>query len=158
MIEVTDNEKKAIDEAKEAGQKIYGMTVYIQKECLLKAARAFLVFRAVEEFGQILVYRPSSQDIEDEKFELDFSFLVASNEDLEKIQSAASNVSEIEKVVGKEVSEFHLEGEETAVQEKEQTAAAPAKEEEKKPASEPKTSYLGRQCNGRGRCKSFRTV
>ena len=74
MIEVTDNEKKAIDEAKEAGQKIYGMTVYIQKECLLKAARAFLVFRAVEEFGQILVYRPSSQDIEDEKFELDFSF------------------------------------------------------------------------------------
>ena len=91
LIEVTDNEKKAIDEAKEAGQKIYGMTVYIQKECLLKAARAFLVFRAVEEFGQILVYRPSSQDIEDEKFELDFSFLVASNEDLEKIQSAASN-------------------------------------------------------------------
>lgn len=51
LIEVTDNEKKAIDEAKEAGQKIYGMTVYIQKECLLKAARAFLVFRAVEEFG-----------------------------------------------------------------------------------------------------------
>lgn len=72
----------------------------------------------LNEFGQILVYRPSSQDIEDEKFELDFSFLVASNEDLEKIQSAASNVSEIEKVVGKEVSEFHLEGEETLYRKK----------------------------------------
>ena len=33
---------------------------------------------------------------------------MASNEDLEKKQSAASNVSEIEKVVGKEVSEFHF--------------------------------------------------
>ena len=150
LIEVTDNEKKAIDEAKEAGQKIYGMTVYIQKECLLKAARAFLVFRAVEEFGQILVYRPSSQDIEDEKFELDFSFLVASNEDLEKIQSAASNVSEIEKVVGKEVSEFHLEGEETA--------AAPAKEEEKKPAPEPKKAAPAKKKAVVGKPATSRTV
>lgn len=157
-IEVTDSEKKAIDEAKEAGQKIYGMTVYIQKECLLKAARAFLVFRAVEEFGQILVYRPSSQDIEDEKFELDFSFLVASNEDIEKIQSAASNVSEIEKVVGKEVSEFHLEGEETTVQEKEQTAAAPAKEEEKKPASEPKKAAPAKKKAAIGKPATSRTV
>lgn len=158
LIEVTDNEKKAIDEAKEAGQKIYGMTVYIQKECLLKAARAFLVFRAVEEFGQILVYRPSSQDIEDEKFELDFSFLVASNEDIEKIQSAASNVSEIEKVVSKEVSEFHLEGEETAVQEKEQTAAAPAKEEEKKPASEQKKAAPAKKKAAVGKPATSRTV
>ena len=158
LIEVTDSEKKAIDEAKEAGQKIYGMTVYIQKECLLKAARAFLVFRAVEEFGQILVYRPSSQDIEDEKFELDFSFLVASNEDIEKIQSAASNVSEIEKVVGKEVSEFHLEGEETTVQEKEQTAAAPAKEEEKKPASEPKKAAPAKKKAAVGKPATSRTV
>lgn len=157
-IEVTDSEKKVIDEAKEAGQKIYGMTVYIQKECLLKAARAFLVFRAVEEFGQILVYRPSSQDIEDEKFELDFSFLVASNEDIEKIQSAASNVSEIEKVVGKEVSEFHLEGEETTVQEKDQTAAAPAKEEEKKPASEPKKAAPAKKKAAVGKPATSRTV
>ena len=158
LIEVTDSEKKAIDEAKEAGQKIYGMTVYIQKECLLKAARAFLVFRAVEEFGQILVYRPSSQDIEDEKFELDFSFLIASNEDIEKIQSAASNVSEIEKVVGKEGSEFHLEGEETAVQEKEQAAAAPAKEEEKKPASEPKKAAPAKKKAAVGKPATSRTV
>ena len=41
------------------------MTIIVQKECLLKAARAFLVFRAVEEHGEILVYRPSSQDIEE---------------------------------------------------------------------------------------------
>ncbi len=50
------------------------MTVYIQKECLLKAARAFLVFKAVEEFGEIIVYNPTSQEIEDEHFDNDFSF------------------------------------------------------------------------------------
>lgn len=75
-IELTDNEKKLIDEAISAGLKIYGMTVTVASDCLLKAARAFLVFKAVEELGQILVYRPSSQDIEDEKFDLLFSFML----------------------------------------------------------------------------------
>ena len=84
-IELTDSEKKAVDSAIAEGKKIYGFTVYVQQECLLKAARAFLVFRAVEDFSDIVVYRPSSQDIEDEKFELDFSFLVSSAEDLSLI-------------------------------------------------------------------------
>ena len=116
--------KKLIDEAISAGLKIYGMTVTVASDCLLKAARAFLVFKAVEELGQILVYRPSSQDIEDEKFDLSFSFYVASGEGFDKLEHAASNVSEIDKVEGKEITEFHLEGE------AEQTAQAP--EETKK--------------------------
>ena len=84
-IELTDHERETVTTAKDAGMHIYGMTIIVQKECLLKAARAFLVFRAVEEHGEILVYRPSSQDIEDEKFDLDFSFYIASNEELDKI-------------------------------------------------------------------------
>ena len=128
-IELTDSEKKAIDEAKEAGQKIYGMTVFIQKECLLKAARAFLVFRAVEEFGEILVYRPSSQDIEDEKFELDFSFIVSSNEDVEKIKDVAANVSEIENVVAGEMTHFKIEGENDEPEQVKEQTASPTKDE-----------------------------
>ena len=80
QIDLTDQERDAVMTAKDSGMHIYGMTVMIQKECLLKAARAFLVFREVEAFGEILVYRPSSQDIEDEKFEQEFSFYVASPE------------------------------------------------------------------------------
>lgn len=98
-VELTDHEKDLFKNAEESGQKVYGITVYIQKECLLKAARAFLVFKAVEEFGQILIYRPSSQDIEDERFEYDFSFYLSSEEELDKIVSAAKAVSEIEDVV-----------------------------------------------------------
>ena len=56
IFELTDNEKKLIDEAISAGLKIYCMTVTVASDCLLKAARAFLVFKAVEELGQILVY------------------------------------------------------------------------------------------------------
>ena len=82
---LSESEKDKIKQAEEGGAHIYGMTIYIQKECLLKAARAFLVFKAVEEFGEILVYNPSSQDIEDEKFDCDFSIFIASDEPYEKI-------------------------------------------------------------------------
>lgn len=141
-IELTDNEKKLIDEAISAGLKIYGMTVTVASDCLLKAARAFLVFKAVEELGQILVYRPSSQDIEDEKFDLSFSFYVASGEGFDKLEHAASNVSEIDKVEGKEITEFHLEGEaEQTAQAPEETKKADKEEkEEKTPAAKTESS------------------
>ena len=121
-VEATDYEKKylnivpaegeenAISEAKAEGKKIYGVTVYVNKECLLKAARAFLVFRAVENLGQILINRPTSQDIEDEKFELDFSFYLASAEPLDKIIEAAKSVSEIDEVIGEEIVETTEKG------------------------------------------------
>lgn len=140
-IELTNNEKNLIDEAISAGLKIYGMTVTVASDCLLKAARAFLVFRAVEELGQIVVYRPSSQDIEDEKFDLSFSFFVASGESFDKLEHAASNVSEIDKVFGKEITEFHIEGEaEQTAQASEETQKAPEKKEEKAPAAKTETA------------------
>lgn len=131
-FELTDSEHAAVMEAKDSGLKIYGFTVFVQKECLLKAARAFLVFRAVEEFGQIVVYRPSSQDVEDEKFDLSFSFFVASTEDIEKIRAAAENVSEVEKVIAAEVTEFHVEGEKVEAP-KEETSPAPVGQKETSP-------------------------
>ena len=137
-IELTEEEKKAIREAESNGQHIYAMTVHIQKDCLLKAARAFLVFKAVEDFGQILVYRPSSQDIEDEKFEFDFSFFLASEEETDKIVAAAKAVSEIEKV---DAEEIHLEEylKEAAAQE-EQQAKESATEQKEAPAEVPKAA------------------
>ena len=137
-IELTEEEKKAIREAESNGQHIYAMTVRIQKDCLLKAARAFLVFKAVEDFGQILVYRPSSQDIEAEKFELDFSFFLASEEETDKIVAAAKAVSEIEKV---DAEEIHLDEylKEAAAQEEQQAKEA-ATEQKEAPAEVPKAA------------------
>ena len=75
-FELNSSDRTKLKEAENNGLHIYGMTVYIQKECLLKAARAFLVFKAVEEFGEIIVYNPTSQEIEDEHFDNDFSFFI----------------------------------------------------------------------------------
>lgn len=119
-IELTNSEKEAVKNAEGSGKHVYGFTVYIHQDCLLKAARAFLVFKAVEDFGEIIVYRPSSQDIEDEKFELDFSFFLASEDALDKIIAAAKAVSEIDTVLAEEVKSDILE-------KKEEMALAEAK-------------------------------
>jgi len=108
-LELSDTEKDEVAAAKEEGKHVYAITVYVNQDCLLKAARAFLVFRAVEGLGQIFANHPSSQDIEDEKFELDFSFCVASNESLDAIIAAAKDVSEIDDVVGEEITEVEEE-------------------------------------------------
>ena len=145
-IVLTDDQKHVFRTAKEQGKNAFGMTVYIQENCLLKAARAFLVYKAVEERAEIIVCSPSAQDIEDEKFDLDFSLIVVTDTSLDEILHAARNVSEIEKVVG---SELELKDDETS---KEETAvstetaaskpaqkaasAAPAKND-KKPAGKP---------------------
>ena len=158
-IELTNDEKKAIREAESNGQHIYVMTVHIQKDCLLKAARAFLVFKAVEDFGQILVYRPSSQDIEDEKFEFEFSFFLASEESEDKIVAAAKAVSEIEKVDAEEIhlDEYVKEAEaqeeqqakEATAEQKEAPAEAPKVAEKKAPAANAKKQTNAKPVTGR---------
>ncbi len=138
-LNISPNEAEAakIMEAAESGKHVYGFTVYVEKECMLKAARAFLVFKAVEEFGQILLYNPVSADIEAEKFESDFSIFVATTEDCEKIIAAAKAVSEIEEVVGGEIKEEkEEEGKETAPAVQEETADAPAETPAAKPQSQ----------------------
>ena len=158
-IEMTNDEKKAIREAESNGQHIYVMTVHIQKDCLLKAARAFLVFKAVEDFGQILVYRPSSQDIEDEKFEFEFSFFLASEESEDKIVAVAKAVSEIEKVDAEEIhlDEYVKEAEaqeeqqakEATAEQKEAPAEAPKAAEKKAPAANAKKQTNAKPVTGR---------
>lgn len=158
-IELTNDEKKAIREAESNGQHIYVMTVHIQKDCLLKAARAFLVFKAVEDFGQILVYRPSSQDIEDEKFEFEFSFFLASEESEDKIVAVAKAVSEIEKVDAEEIhlDEYVKEAEaqeeqqakEAAAEQKEAPAETPKAAEKKAPAANAKKQTNAKPVTGR---------
>lgn len=99
-IRLDDAQQHVIKTAEEQGKKVYGLTVTVQESCILKAARAFLVFKAVEEKGEIIVSNPSTQDIEDEKFELDFSMIVISDLGIEEVMGAATNVSEIASVEG----------------------------------------------------------
>lgn len=130
---------ETLDKLKAVQTNLYGLTVHINHECLLKAARAFLVFKAVEDFGEILVYSPSSQDIEDEKFEFDFSIIISAESELPPILEAVKAVSEIESVDADKVTpdmyEKPEEAEVAATAETAASAAAPAPAQAATPAA-----------------------
>ncbi|MGN0401009.1 MAG: chemotaxis protein CheW [Acetatifactor sp.] len=143
-IPLDDSQVKVIRAAKKQGKNVYGINVLIQENCILKAARAFLVFKAVEEYAEIIVSEPSAQDVEDEKFDRDFTLIVISDASLETVLKAAENVSEIEKVVGAPIvleNNIHYKdmGEAEAEEPKEEIQGAPAAENSSalKPAASP---------------------
>ncbi len=91
-------ERNAIQKAYDIGMNVFGITVYIQETCILKAARAFLVFKTLEDLGEVIKSEPDVQDIEDEKFDLDFSLILLTKESLESIKKDILNISEIQNV------------------------------------------------------------
>jgi len=132
-ITLDDSQINVINEAKKQGKHICGVNVVVHENCILKAARAFLVFKAVEEKGEIIISEPSTQDIEDEKFDRDFTLIVLTDSSLEDIIKAASSVSEIASVTGEYIElennkNYHKEEEvkESAEPEENVQTAAPA--------------------------------
>ncbi len=132
-IKLGDSERTVLKEAVKQGKNAYGLTVSIQESCILKAARAFLVFKAIEEDGEIIVSDPPTQEIEDEKFGWDFSLLIISDSPLEKVIEAAKNVSEIQDVTG---DVLDLDREETAAS-VEETETKPEEEQHAVPSAAP---------------------
>ena len=151
-LKLDENDISKIREASESGLNIYGLTIHVQKECLLKAARAFLVFKALEDFGEILHYDPSSSDIEDEKFDLAFSCIISSDStDIEAMKSAVGAVSEIESVdIGKVTAEMYEKPVEEAPKEEAKTevsAPAPAAEKPAAKASQKSSAPAKKAAN-----------
>ncbi len=95
VLTINETENEAIAKAAEEGLSAYAINVEIQETCVLKAARAFLVFKALEEQGEIIKSLPDAQAVEDEKFDFDFSVVVLTKSTEEAIKAAVMNVSEI---------------------------------------------------------------
>lgn len=126
-VALDESQVNVIREAQKQGKKVYGLNIMVQESCILKAARAFLVFKAVEEMSEIIVSDPSAQDVEDEKFDRDFTLIVLSDVEIDKIIKAASAVSEIEKVTGAPIDLANNEHASAVIEE-----TAPVEEEPKK--------------------------
>ena len=143
-IAFDDSQIRVIKEAMKQGKNVYGINVVVQESCILKAARAFLVFKAVEEKGEIIVSMPSAQDVEDEKFDKDFTLIVLSDYSLDDIIKSAESVSEIAQVTGavlelEKTKNYHAEEEaiEPAEEKKEAVAEVKAAEQPKKEEKKP---------------------
>lgn len=135
-IPISEYEITAMENAKKEGQNVFGITVYLQETCILKAARAFLVFKSVESKGELIKSVPSTEKIEDEEFDFDFSWILATKEDKDTIRKLIMNVSEIADVA---IDDFPYSVESTTEKTEKNETVVKAKEEKKEPAKKPAT-------------------
>ena len=98
-IKIDEHEKKAIVKAGLLGLNVVGLTIYIHEYCVLKGARAFMINRTLEEYGEIIKLNPSAQDLEDEKYDYDYSAFIITKESPENIKNIATGVSEVKEVI-----------------------------------------------------------
>lgn len=93
-----DFEYTVINQSKEQGFSAYELTITLREDCLLKAARVFMVFEILENSGEVIKSIPSVDLLEEEKFDSKFTVAFVTKESSEDIKNKVMKVSEIEDV------------------------------------------------------------
>lgn len=122
----------------EQGFQSYQIKVTLDEKTMLKAARVFMVFEALEQFGEIIKSTPPAEDLEEEKFDLDFVVTLITKSNIDEIVERIYNISEIAKV---EYRRIDAEKIKRATSEKEaQKKAAQEEAKEQKQKTQAKAS------------------
>lgn len=135
QIEMSFNEyeKEIVNAGSSKGMHIYLIQVKLDEGCLLKAARTYMVFRNLEEIGEVIKSNPSVQELEEEKFDNMFTIAFLTEKSAEAVKHSIDDISEVSEVA---VSEFIAEPEEEEVKsEIEKTTAATSATPKKKEAA-----------------------
>ncbi|MBY7006349.1 chemotaxis protein CheA [Clostridium botulinum] len=156
-LELNQYDLSVIKQAKEKEFNVVEVKIKISKNTLLKSARAFLIVKDLEDHGEILKSKPSTEEIENEEFDLDLSFILVTHNTLEEITNVVHGISEVEKVevsmvevdnevLAKEIEEAELEKTETVTKEvKENKSALKTESRAKKTNSVKKDSKKAHQ-------------
>ncbi|OPA77614.1 chemotaxis protein CheA [Paenibacillus selenitireducens] len=87
-----------LEQSIQTGLTVFYLDVVIREDCVLKGVRAYMVFDALEQNGEVVKTNPSVQDIEQEKFDRSFSIYYISKIDQASLHQLISSISEIESV------------------------------------------------------------
>lgn len=104
-LRIDDYDRDTIKEAYAQGLKAYAVHITLRPNTLLKSVRVYTVFQAIESIGTIIKSHPSAHDLEEERFDLDFSLLVLTQESATAVKEVVEGISEIDAV---EVEEINL--------------------------------------------------
>ncbi|MDU7439306.1 MAG: chemotaxis protein CheA [Clostridium sp.] len=114
-LDLNEYDISVIKQAHEKGINAVEIKVTLSQNTLLKSARAFLIVKDLEDHGEILKSVPSTQDIENEEFDLELKFVLITKNTVDEILSIVNGISEVVKV---EASAIEIEETETVEEEK----------------------------------------
>lgn len=101
-------DENLIGQALAQGMRIFKIEIVLSKSCVLKSARAFIVFNSLEKYAEVFKSVPTVEDIEDEKFDNSFKLAVITSENENKIKSNLLSISEVEEVIIEELEEIAI--------------------------------------------------
>jgi two-component system chemotaxis sensor kinase CheA len=157
-LDIDEFEKRAINKAIDIGMNALEITIVLNKGCLLKAARAFIVFQVLERSGEIIKAQPQVQDIEDEKFDFEFTVVVVSKENKEWFSKELNSIAEVEEVIINEVGKCEIENSENTENEQNVEAVSKAAEHKEPAAKEADSQDASKQSTNTVQRKTQRTV
>ncbi|MTI57320.1 MAG: chemotaxis protein CheA [Geosporobacter ferrireducens] len=99
IIETEEFSRNIVEKAVQEGYSGYRIKVELNPNCMLKSARAFIVFNTIERDCEILKSSPSVEDIEDEKFDTSFELIILTKIDEGELKEELSSISEVESVI-----------------------------------------------------------
>ena len=100
-----------VKQAAEQGFSAFQITVELTEDCLLKAARVYMVFETLEEVGEIIKSVPGVEELEAEEFDAAFSVVIVSEASADELKMRINKISEIQSV---DVAAFQqMEGKKT---------------------------------------------
>lgn len=105
-IDVIQTSVSVLKKAIESGFSVFKIRVVLSETCMLKAARSFIIFNALENEGEVLLSYPSAEDIEDEKFDTYFEVLYVTKGTEYDVKEMFDSLSEIEQVMIELVEDF----------------------------------------------------
>jgi two-component system chemotaxis sensor kinase CheA len=136
-VDVMQTSVSVLNKAVAAGYNIAKLRVNLSENCMLKAARAFIIFNALENSGEVLLSYPSAEDIEDEKFDLSFEVLYVTQLNEAEIRQMFDTITEIDSI---DIEFEEVLPEESKSVEKVVETKEEVKEEEPDPVQQAKTS------------------
>ncbi|PKM77706.1 MAG: chemotaxis protein CheA [Firmicutes bacterium HGW-Firmicutes-15] len=110
--------------------------VEVEQTCIMKAVRAYMVFKALEEEGEIVKSIPSAEDLDEGKFEGTFEMVYLTKNDINTVMETVNHISEI-KVV--EIKELNLD---SAPAEKSSPKQAQNTEESRSNSADPNSNKV----------------
>lgn len=84
-----------INTAIEEDYNVFETRIVLSEGCLLKAARAFIVFQVLEKNSEIIKSVPKVEDIEDERFDFDFTVVLVTKKSKEFFVKEINSIAEI---------------------------------------------------------------
>jgi two-component system, chemotaxis family, sensor kinase CheA len=105
IMKFNQYENGVVAKAIAQGFNVFKVKIILDSGCMLKAARAFIVFQTVERCGEIIKAVPKVEDIEDENFDSEFSIAIISSESEAVVRKELESISEVNKVIFEKVDQ-----------------------------------------------------